>query len=160
MVERAVQRLKIHLLVRLIRWLVPVDHPHLHICQVQTGTVQLIVLVHNSSCLVLVPPSLWRMTHFVPLPLFLLFVLSNQTLVSSSVVVIREKLGQKQVHVWSILPCSCPSTSITVSRLLRAACIRQLRKVLNIYVVGIRFRIVLHTSTLLVDEVSHAVLAL
>ena len=95
MVERAVQRLKIHLLVRLIRWLVPVDHPHLHICQVQTGTVQLIVLVHNSSCLVLVPPSLWRMTHFVPLPLFLLFVLSNQTLVSSSVVVIREKLGQK-----------------------------------------------------------------
>lgn len=98
------------------------------------------------------------MTLFMALYLFLEFILSNQTLVSSSVVVVGEELGEQKVHIRCILPVwwSCSS----VSRLSVARRICQLSEVLYINIIRGLLRVVLNTYTLFSNQVVHAMLAL
>ena len=147
-----VQRLKIHLLVALVAcWLVPVaavvivDHAHLHIRQVQTGAVHLIVLKRGSCSgrcgflgarlvVLLLSAARRRLTHLVALHLLLHLVLADEALVPSRVVVVWEELRQQQVHVWSALPAA-RSTSVPVPSLGVARGIGQLGEVLDVDVV-------------------------
>lgn len=159
MVQSTVHRLKIHLLVSLAVLLVSVDHSHLHVGQVQTRTVHLIVLI--IYCLrrlrrTLMRSPLRRLTHFMALPFLLLLVLPNQALVPGCVVVVREELSQQQVHVWSTL--SVWSRSRPVPSLSAACRISQLSEVLNVYVVCLR--VMLHAPTLLANQIVNSLLAM
>ena len=123
-----------------------VDHAHLHIRQVQTGAVHLIVLIERGGCsgrcgflgarlvVLLLSAARRRLTHLVALHLLLHLVLADEALVPSRVVVVREELRQQQVHVWSALPAA-RSTSVPVPSLGVARGIGQLGEVLDVDVV-------------------------
>ena len=123
-----------------------VDHAHLHIRQVQTGAVHLIVLIERGGCsgrcgflgarlvVLLLSAARRRLTHLVALHLFLHLVLADEALVPSRVVVVWEELRQQQVHVWSALPAA-RSTSVPVPSLGVARGIGQLGEVLDVDVV-------------------------